>query len=232
MKKLLTLWLITVLFSQIVNAQISQETTRDKGLIKNDLLFEAYYGYAIPGVVLAEINGLSNAGWTNSAGYPYTSKTSVLGPIGLRMQYMVSDNLGIGLDVNFEQKSGSWESLNVQYDENGLIIYDESFKAILTNTEGEFQVWKLKVMARFSWELINTERFTLNWANSIGFKAGDRTLIDPAEDLFLAGEGDVFPIAIRSALGARFFFTENIALNTEAGLFGGGLLLAGLSYKL
>ena len=220
------------LFSQPSIAQIDEDPSSKYALLKNDVIFEAYYGYAIPGVVLAEINNLSNAGWSNSAGAPYTSKTSVLGPIGLRVQYMATDNIGIGLDVNYEQKTGSWESLNIQYDENGNIVYDDNYNLVLANTAGDFEVWKLKVMARLSWEIINTERFTLNWANSIGFKAGGRTLNDPADDLLLAGEGDVFPIAIRSAFGARFFFTEHIALNTEAGLFGGGLIVAGLSYRL
>jgi len=87
-------------------------------------------------------------------------------------------------------------------------------------------------MIRGSWEFVNTERFNMNWANSIGYKAGKRTFIDPEDDLGLSFSSGLVPVAIRSALGARFFLTPNIALNTEIGIFGGGLLVGGLTYKL
>ena len=44
--------------------------------------------------------------------------------------------------------------------------------------------------------------------------------------------GGVTPLAFRSALGFRFFFTDNIGLVTEFGAFGGGTIVGGLSVKL
>jgi len=223
MKKIFTLTALFIAITFIAKAQISTEQNDEgKALYDNDVLFDVYYGYAIPGVFLASINALE--GGTNYAGNPYSPKTSVLGPVGLRVQYMVSNSFGIGIDANYEQKTGTWQGSEYQTDENGNGYYVDS--------EGKYQVTKLKVMIRGSWEFVNTERFNMNWANSIGYKAGKRTFIDPEDDLGLSFSSGLVPVAIRSALGARFFLTPNIALNTEIGIFGGGLLVGGLTYKL
>jgi hypothetical protein len=221
MKKLL---ILTVIFAGFM------QTAKAQALFKNDVLFEAYYGYATPGIILAAINTLD--GETNSNGKPYDPKTSVLGPIGLRVQYMASESFGIGLDVNFEQKTGTWQSASLTYDSDGFLVTDNNGDYVYADGEGKYQVTKLKVMVRGAWEFVNTDKFTMNWANSIGYKAGGRTLEDTAGDLGVSFSGNLVPVAIRSALGARFFFTENVALNAEVGLFGGGLLTGGITYKL
>ncbi len=68
---------------------------------KGDINIDAYYGYVGPGLVLRLVDELSG---DNSAGQSYNPQTSVLGPVGLRVQYMVAPRFGIGLDINYESK--------------------------------------------------------------------------------------------------------------------------------
>ncbi len=214
MKKLL---ILTVLFAGFL------QTAKAQALFKNDVLFDVYYGYATPGIPLRLVKELD--GQTNAANKPYNPTTSIFGPIGLRAQYMVAESFGLGIDVSYEQKIGTWQSSNISY--------DADFNPIYSDTLGKYEVQKLKVMIRGAWEFVNTDKFTMNWANSIGYKAGGRTFFTgSADSVDLSISGKLFPVAIRSALGVRFFFTENIALNAELGIFGGGLLTGGITYKL
>ena len=138
---------------------------------------------------------------------------------------MVSSSFSIGLDLVYETKRAEWSSFRDEYN-NATNEFNE------VEYVGTYNVRRYKVMVRGSWFFVNTDRFTMNWANSVGFKAGGRELVDPGQFLDFSFSGRVFPIAIRTALGARFFVTPNINIHTEAALFGGGSLIAGLSYKL
>ena len=212
------------LFSIKSTAQgISSENQTFEALQQGDVFFDAYYGYAIPGIVLSLVKDLD--GTQNIDGNPYTIKTRVVGPIGFRTNYMVSSSFSIGLDLVYETKRAEWRSIRDEYN-NATNEFNE------VEYVGTYNVRRYKAMVRGSWFFVNTDRFTMNWANSVGFKAGERELVDPGQFLDFSFSGRVFPIAIRTALGARFFVTPNINIHTEVALFGGGSLIAGLSYKL
>lgn len=168
---------------------------------KGNIIFDVYYGPAGPGLaarVLAE----------NDNG-----KTSYMGPLGIRAQYMLSNAFGIGFDGHYATRGATWTSYDLSGDP-----YDASYKVV-----------RIRAMARFSWEFLRTERFNMNWANSIGYKSLVRTWDDP----FSTEENPGWnPIAFRTALGFRLFFTDNIGLNADIGFFGGAFVHGGLSVKL
>ena len=74
-------------------------------------------------------------------------------------------------------------------------------------------------------------KFQVNWANSIGYRTASWTVTGVD-----AGGIDVltvsFPLALRTAIGMRYFLTESIGLNAELGLGGGSNVHAGLTFKL
>ncbi len=216
MKRIITVLATCVLTLASLN---SQAQAYEQG----NFIVDVYYGYTGPGLILRSIDLLNEE--VNSAGNSFNAKTSVTGPAGLRLQYMISDNFGVGVDASFEQKNASWTGAVFQdYDVNGNPIYGE--------VEGTYNVTKIKAMVRTSWEFVNTDKFTVNWANSIGYKAGGRTFDDASEETEIDFSGNLFPIAFRSAVGMRFFFTENLGAHVEFGAFGGGMILGGLSLKL
>ena len=190
---------------------------------KKDISVDIYYGYVGPGIILRSIDGLSG---DNIAGQSYDPKTTVIGPIGLRAQYMVGNKFGIGLDVNYETKTGTWNEGVYEYN-------DDTFDYDYSSYAASYSVTKLKVMVRTSWEFVNTDKFTMNWANSIGYKAGKRKLDTGGGDVLgLESSSNVSPIAFRTALGARFFITDNFNIHADGGFFGGGWITGGISYKL
>jgi hypothetical protein len=188
-----------------------------------DVIIDAYFGYTGPGLALRIIN------------LDPGTETHVFGPAGLRIQYMVSEGFGIGVDVNYEKKTGNWDS---EYTTTTWNNSNQNYERVTNVYEANYQVTKIKAMVRTSWVFVNKENFSANWANSIGYKAGNRTLDDPhsssiSNDITnTIPLGKVGPIAFRTALGMLFLFTDNIGIHFEAGMFGGGWILGGLSFKL
>jgi hypothetical protein len=196
MKKIFTLLAATALTFASINSQA-------QALEKGDFMIDAYYGYVGPGLIVRTF-ALNEEG-----------DFSVVGPAGLRVQYMVAEKFGIGIDANYQTAKASWSGLS----------------ADLTNRDydASYSVTKIKFMIRTSWEFVNTEKFTMNWANSIGYKNVNRVL-DANNETFSAGG---VPAAFRTAVGMRFFITENINIHADVlGIGGGGIFLGGLSFKL
>jgi len=220
MKKFL--FLVLIISSSVLQITAQESSTTQTAIQKGDFVIDAYYGYTTPGLF---INGIRNLeGDNNVAGNPYNPSTSIVGPVGIRFQKMVTSNFGVGLDLNYEEKYGSWTSAN-------LTGTDSNFNPIYTETKGSYRVTRIKAMIRTSWEFAITEDFTANWANSIGYKGGDRILIDPNGVLGSSFTGNLIPVAFRTALGMRYFLTDHIALNTEIGFFGAGLVTGGITIK-
>ncbi|NQV53171.1 MAG: hypothetical protein HQ500_08300 [Flavobacteriales bacterium] len=183
-------------------AEGQAEEEEVKCVKKGNVIFDLYYGPAGPGLAARLLAENENG------------QTSFLGPIGLRAQYMVTDAFGIGLDAHYATRGASWTS----YD----LITGEPYEAT-------YDVVRIRAMARFSWEFLRTERFNMNWANSVGYKSVKRTFDDP----FSTEEStNVIPVAFRTAVGFRFFVTDNIGLNADIGFFGGAFVHGGLSVKL
>lgn len=170
---------------------------------KGDVAIDLYYGYfgggALVGTYALNTNG----------------EKSVLGPVGLRAQYMVATKFGIGIDASYQSAKATWSG------------WDEDY--INQDYAASYTVTKIKFMVRTSWEFVNTDKFTMNWANSVGYKSTSR-LLDANESAVVGGGT---PLAFRTALGMRFFLTENINIHADIlGIGGGGIVLAGLSFKL
>lgn len=212
MKKLFTFLLASAFFlGSYAQDESPMEIPNLTANNEGDIIIDVYYGYINKDVWQATITKAPNG------------KTSTIGPTGARIQYMASDNFGIGVDISFQKRSGTWSDTYSQWNSTTNSYENIDYNATYSTT-------KIKAMIRTSWEFVNTEKFTMNWANSFGYKQVSRIWTDPYNEFDLSGLS--IPLAIRSALGVRFYFTDNIAIHAEGGVFGGGLLLGGVSIKL
>lgn len=132
-----------------------------------------------------------------------------LGPIGFRFEYMVSDKLGVGAEVNHA-------ATNLSYLENG-------YSYQLNNP-------RTRIMARIQYHFIDNDKVDAYIGGGAGYKLAKSSFesTDPDfTDQDIAG----LPVAFRIGGGMRYFFTDNLGVNLELGLGGGGLIAAGISAK-
>lgn len=144
---------------------------------------------------------------------------------GGRVEYMVADNFGVGIDVNYEVSGFGYD-----YNEFNPVTsaYDIPFTY-------DYRSKKLRAMIRLNYHFVQNDRVDAYTAFAGGYKNVNRTgtrvnTITNAETVDDGLEA-LIPVAIRLAIGARIYFTDNIGVNLELGALGGSLLQFGVSAK-
>jgi len=144
---------------------------------------------------------------------------------GGRFEYMISDNMGVGADVNYEVSG-----FNYDYD---TVVYN----ATTTNYDPvtynlDYRAKKLRAMFRLNYHFVQNDRVDAYAGFAGGYKYVNRvyTTSNPnGYDDNLSGA--LIPVAFRIAIGTRVYFTDNIGAMVELGAFGGALLQFGVSAK-
>jgi hypothetical protein len=144
---------------------------------------------------------------------------------GGRVEYMVADDFGVGVDINYEVSG---------YNFNDTVFVYEPISGTYTTTKYnyDYKAKKLRAMFRLNYHFVQNERVDAYTAFAAGYKNVNRTFgtNDPNgvnDDL----TGALVPVTFRLAVGARIYFTNNIGAHVELGAFGGGLLQFGISAK-
>jgi len=137
------------------------------------------------------------------------------GPIGMRVEYLVADKVGIGAEVNFV-KGGS------TYEFNGYTY--------------EYSKIKLRAMLRFNFHFGTTENFDAYFGVGAGYKYTKKTFTttDPSGEETAETGGFLnltIPVAARLAVGMKYFFIPNVGISAEIGVGGGPLVNGGLAFK-
>lgn len=204
MKKLLLSIIVgsCMMTSTNVSAQAVEE---------GNMLIDVYYGFPNLYTTVFE------SAYANS-GSEEDLKISGFGPLGGRFEYMVADKFGIGVDVNYQ---------------NSIITYSEFDSFDNATYEYEFSTKRLTIMPTFNFHFIESND-NLDVYATIGAGWKNRTFeftsTDPnyTED----SQESLVPVSFRIAAGMRYFFTDNIGINTQIGFGGGGgIFNAGLSLK-
>jgi len=139
-----------------------------------------------------------------------TAKLTSFGPIGARFEYMTSDKIGIGFDFNYTDNTVSWD--------DDIYTY-------------KYNVTRIRFMPRINIHFGGSENFDAYFGAAAGYRSVNRTY-SSTDPLYQGSTtAGINPIAIRIALGARYFITDNIGLGLEMGLGGGYLLHSGLAFK-
>ncbi len=203
MKKLKSIALVLLIFgaTNTVKAQVEQ----------GNIIIDPYYGYPNYGKKLAD--GINDE---------TTSEVEVggIGPAGLRAEYMIADNFGLGVDFIFNSTNLSFTADSLNTDGSVHSTYDV-----------KTAMRRVRVHLRANYHFVQEDAFDAY----VGFGAGTNNRFWTITTDFPNYEDDntsgtLLPVSARIALGARYYFTDNIGLNTEIGL-GGPLVSAGLSLK-
>lgn len=151
---------------------------------------------------------------------------------GGRVEYLVADDFGIGLDVNYEISGYNFNNLDSTY-----IASTNSYQT--TKYNYDYKSKKFRAMLRLTYHMVQNERVDAYTAFAAGYKGVNRTRTsedatwDPdLQNSSVSGSNEaLFPISLRIAAGARIYFTDNIGAHVELGLMGGSVIQFGVSLK-
>ena len=221
MKKIISLiisiFIAFIFYGQTANPSV--DFSEENGTLYSSLnqqgqiFFNPYYGF--PNTLSAGID------LNNNLFLPSTSNEKIqsTGPLGLLISYMISEDIGVGLDFNYSSCKKSFDYVN-SLDIDSIIYNMDASRTII------------RVMARVDYHLHINDKLE----GYIGIGAGYRdpnnnyNSSDPNYTELINLEKNNF--AFRLSGGLNIFVTDKIGINSEFGIGGGGLLRAGLFYKL
>lgn len=145
---------------------------------------------------------------------------------GGRVEYLVADNFGVGIDANYEVSGFGYD-----YNEYNPVTGNYDIASTY-----DYKAKKLRIMARFNYHFVQNDRVDAYAGFAGGYKHVNRTAYRTvkatgSETEDASNIGALVPVTLRIAVGTRIYFTDNIGLNLELGAFGGALLQFGLSAK-
>lgn len=143
---------------------------------------------------------------------------------GGRFEYLVADNFGVGVDVNYEVSGYNYDVDSSYNDQTGMYTVGPFNR--------DYVAKKTRIMARLNYHFVQNERLDVYAGFAGGYKIVSRTKAtnDPNWSTTTLDKALV-PVSIRLAIGTRIYFTDNIGAMLELGAFGGGLLQVGVSAK-
>jgi len=154
----------------------------------------------------------------------YTDFKTIGLPIsyGGRFEYMVADNFGVGVDVNYVISGYEYTVENYYYN---------STTGTYSDATSRYEAKKLRAMLRFNYHFVQTDNLDAYVGFGAGYKSAKRSFYydDVIDDNFSFDA--LIPVAVRIGLGVRYYFIPNLGVNAEIGLGGGGIIQGGLALK-
>ncbi len=161
--------------------------------------------------------------------------------LGARVEYMVNNKIGLGLEVNYEKFS--WEK-SFQ-----TTVYSSPPLFLPHDTTLIYSQTKTRFLARFVYHFCQTKHFDIFFGSGLGFaktkwvnKNYNGATYDPHfswlypnsnfEPIYtLIAAVSPYSYSPRFFLGTHILFTENIGMLVEVGLGSGSILDLGLSVR-
>ena len=179
---------------------------------KGNVIIDGFYGF--PNGTVTLLKAFAPADVENTI--------SGVGPFGGRVEFMLSEKVGLGVNLTYSNTKIEYSETFFENDGNGGTI-ERTY---------DYKVSRPKIvgLARFNFHFFTDE----NVDAFFGVGAGYRTTTWKYETNDPSGFDEELkgfnPIGFRLAVGSRYFFTDNIGANFEIGL-GGPLLSLGASVK-
>jgi hypothetical protein len=177
---------------------------------QGSVVVDPYYGFPNFGAsfaksVVSEVNDI---------------KVTGIGPCGVRAEYFLADKFGIGIDFiyNSFNITGSQDSLNA--DQTVYKSYD--YKA---------SAQRYRAQLRMNYHFASTENLDAYFGFGVG--TNNRRYVAKSDNPNFKDDSQtatLMPVSARIALGLRYYFNNNIGLNTEIGI-GGPAISAGISFR-
>jgi len=208
-KTLLALFVgVSAMVSTNVNAQTVEE---------GNVIIDAYYGF--PDLYKSTFK----TAYANS-GSEIDLKIGGVGPVGGRLEYLLTDKVGLGLDVVYNSAKLTWREQQQVYNTTtgnyDTKIYDY-----------EASTAKVGAIVTFNFHFVDNDK--LDVAGIIGAGYSNRNFKYTSTDPDYTGGSisGLIPVGFKLGAVMRYYFTDNIGLNLGIGLGQGGLLNGGLSVK-
>lgn len=209
MKRVLTLFGAALLATLGMNSAVAQTQVQ-----QGNIIIDPYYG--------GPNFGKSLIGTAEFDEFTVTG----IGPAGIRAEYMLSDNFGMGVDFIYNSTTVNTTLDSTAYNEE-TYQYD-----VVDTYDLKLYARRYRVQLRANYHFAQTD----NLDAYIGVGAGTnirtfgfKTDFPNYERASLSGA--LFPVSMRLALGTRYYITDNIGFNVELGL-GGPVVSGGLSLKI
>lgn len=188
-----------------------------QSVFRGSVLLNAYAGY--PNFMRLNMNfseSIPDGADTQNAG---------LAPSGLRLMYMVSDDVSVGIDLMYGMAQ-------VGYDRIDTLFFDGQWN-YLTNS---YSVHKQRFRPQFRVDM-HLGAHDPNFDHYIGLAVGGnmRTRKVYQNDILVDSTPNdidlVIPVSLRACYGFRYFIDYNFSVGGEVGL-GGPLLQVALTYRI
>ncbi len=244
MKKIITLIFIALAltsFSQNKyvdgSADEMEKKEEENKFLKGKFILEPYVGVMSPSWMQ---NNLLVNKQQDSIGFTKYKSTGIPIVLGFKAEYMLSNKIGLGIDVNYQENGINTTTTQNFVDGGGNVVQKE-----VTNVWNE---QKLRIMARFQAHFGHSEKIDWYGGAAVGVgivlnrndasytqyqpSIGDYPFIlSPVKLVDFATKDMGLPIAIRGYIGARFMLSNNFGILTEVGLFSGALLNVGATIR-
>ena len=218
MKKEITLIISTFLFLNVFcqdnnsNTDFfnSNETINTNAVQKGNLIIEPWYGFPLWGKQI----------YTSIADTLDNFVYNGLGPFGGAVEFMLSDDVGLGVD--FIYLSHAYSGFDQGIDAQGNPI----------TYSYEFKMERIRVHLRMNYHFSQSENLDAYFGVGIG--SNNRIFTSESNDPYWSNSsttGALIPVSGRICVGTRYYFDSNFGFVIEAGL-GGPLLRAGLSINI
>lgn len=180
----------------ITKAQYKSDFTDLNCIKQENFIVEAFYGWPyFNGVLLG------------SLGTTYKIKNS--NHLGGKVEYLLTENTGIGAEVTYANASMNYQS--------GM-----------NNNWYAVGISKLRILGKFNYHFGTTRMVDPYMSVGMGYK---RTTYYDTGNSSSNISYNLFPVSFKLALGTRIFFNDSFGFNAEISL-GGPLISAGLSVKI
>lgn len=193
--------LISILFFNILS--IAQKSQSSGNCVEQGtILIDAFYGFPYFNGTLLRAAYSSDSIQSGSTVHNYNQ-------FGGKIEYMLNDKIGIGLE-------GTYALATVDYQANNLQFY----------TAG---ISKYRILGKMNYHFATTANIDpyLTWG--AGYKNTKIYSNEPGDNRKITV--NIVPVAFRVGIGMRYFFTDAVGVNAEVGL-GGPLMQAGISIRL
>lgn len=203
------LFFLLVAASLFVTAPVAKAQAVEQG----NFMIEGYYGF--PNLMTSLLRTVAKATTDDP-----NLKIGGLGPLGGRVQYMLSDEIGLGIDFYYANSSVSYTDQTT--DTNGNPV---SYTYKLTSSRPRF-------LLRMDYHIEASDKIDPYAAVGLGYSASKYTVEtnDPYVDIDSYSLRKLIPVAFRVAFGAKFYFVKFLGVGAEVGL-GGPLFTGGVTAK-
>ncbi len=175
------------------------------------MVVSAYYGINI-------FTSALKTAYQNTGSTQTDFKIKGVGPVGGNFEYLMTDKIGLGVDVYYANTAISWNDIG----------YDANNQKVMYNYK--VSVPRVGVLARANFHFSNSDDFDAYGILAMGYK--NLSYKFETNDPSYKGNkvNGLIPVAMKLGVGFRYFFTDNFGLNGEMAL-GTPLLAGGISLK-